>query len=40
MTVSPDGLIIPTGVIGAPLTLLRDEATAPKRCGSVMISPP
>ncbi|AFA74072.1 hypothetical protein GPOL_c30570 [Gordonia polyisoprenivorans VH2] len=25
MTVSPDGLIIPTGVIGAPLTLLRDE---------------
>ena len=25
MTVSPDGLIIPTGVIGAPLTLLRDR---------------
>ncbi|MGC4932933.1 PQQ-binding-like beta-propeller repeat protein [Gordonia sp. DT30] len=25
MTVSPDGLIIPTGVIGAPLTLLRDK---------------
>ncbi|MDL9935625.1 PQQ-binding-like beta-propeller repeat protein [Gordonia sp. ABSL1-1] len=24
MSVSPDGLIIPTGVIGAPLTLLRD----------------
>lgn len=24
MTVSPDGLIIPTGVIGAPLTMLRD----------------
>ncbi|MDY6809473.1 PQQ-binding-like beta-propeller repeat protein [Gordonia sp. HNM0687] len=24
MTVSPDGLIIPTGVLGAPLTLLRD----------------
>ena len=25
MTVSPDGLIIPTGVLGAPLTLLRDR---------------
>jgi hypothetical protein len=24
MSVSPDGLIIPTGVLGAPLTLLRD----------------
>ncbi|MFW0786713.1 PQQ-binding-like beta-propeller repeat protein [Gordonia sp. CPCC 206044] len=25
MSVSPDGLIIPTGVLGAPLTLLRDR---------------
>lgn len=25
MTVSPDGLIIPTGVLGAPLTMLRDR---------------
>ncbi|AZG48801.1 outer membrane protein assembly factor BamB family protein [Gordonia insulae] len=25
MSVSPDGLIIPTGVLGAPLTLLRDK---------------
>lgn len=25
MTVSPDGLIIPTGILGAPLTLLRDK---------------
>ncbi|MBT0565478.1 PQQ-binding-like beta-propeller repeat protein [Williamsia sp. CHRR-6] len=27
MSVSPDGLIIPTGVIGAPLTAIRDRST-------------
>ncbi|NDK88098.1 PQQ-binding-like beta-propeller repeat protein [Gordonia desulfuricans] len=31
MTVSPDGLIIPTGVIGAPLTLIRDHGDRAER---------
>ncbi|MFT4125229.1 MAG: PQQ-binding-like beta-propeller repeat protein [Gordonia sp. (in: high G+C Gram-positive bacteria)] len=31
MSVSPDGLIIPTGVLGAPLTLLRDRGDHAER---------